>query len=113
MILFFRYTIALACATALSLGLLLKPIIPMKPKRRAALASNLRKLMEEFEELDPPISCQPMNALLKQLLKWLEKTNEYEKQPKCQAFRHVVQNNNYLSRDFLRAMHNFITGHPF
>ncbi|GIZ00111.1 uncharacterized protein CEXT_291481 [Caerostris extrusa] len=82
-------------------------------KRRAALASKLRKLMDEFEELDPPIQCQPMNALLKQLLKWLEKTNEHEKQPKCQAFRHVVQNNNYLSRDFLRAIHNFITGHPF
>ncbi|GIX92136.1 hypothetical protein CEXT_670211 [Caerostris extrusa] len=64
--------------TALSPGLLLKPVIPMNPKRRAALASKLRKLMDEFEELDPPIQCQPMNALLKQLLKWLEKTNESE-----------------------------------
>ncbi|GFY43148.1 hypothetical protein TNIN_186421 [Trichonephila inaurata madagascariensis] len=50
--LFWRLTTALICATALSPEFLFKPVLPMRPERRAALARKLEKLIDDYEEVN-------------------------------------------------------------
>ncbi|GBM30580.1 hypothetical protein AVEN_217478-1 [Araneus ventricosus] len=108
--LFWRFTTAMTCAAALSPGFLFKPVVSMEPERRAALAGKLKKLIDDFEGLNTSKVFKNLDAPLKQLLQWLEKSNALRDDTKCHAFQHIVENNNYFSRDLLMAIHNFITG---
>ncbi|GFV42170.1 uncharacterized protein TNCV_3164021 [Trichonephila clavipes] len=106
--LFWRFTAALTCATALSPGFLLKPAVPMRPERRAALARKLKKLIDDYEGTNAPKLCKNLNLPLKELLKWLEKSNIPTTGNKCHDFQHIVANNNYFSRQFLVGLHNLL-----
>ncbi|GFU56573.1 uncharacterized protein TNCV_1407131 [Trichonephila clavipes] len=107
--LFWRFTAALTCATALSPGFLFKPAIPMKPERRAALARKLKNLIDDYEGSNASKLCKQLNLPLKELLKWLEKPNDPTAGHKCHDFQHVVANNDYFSWQFLVGLHNFLT----
>ncbi|GFY36484.1 uncharacterized protein TNCV_26871 [Trichonephila clavipes] len=68
---FWRFTAALTCATALLPGFLFKPVLSMRPERRAALARKLKKLIDDYEDANTPKLCKKLNLPLKELLKWL------------------------------------------
>ncbi|GBM55549.1 hypothetical protein AVEN_110301-1 [Araneus ventricosus] len=104
-----RFTTALTYAAAVSPGLLFKPFVPMKPERRIALVRKLRKLIYDFESLNAPKVCEKLDVPMKELLKWSEKTDAPKHQTKCNTLMHVAENNSYFLRDFLLAIHMFIS----
>ncbi|GFY43630.1 uncharacterized protein TNIN_480671 [Trichonephila inaurata madagascariensis] len=106
--LFWRFTTALTCATALSPGFLFKPAIPMRPERRAALARKLKKLIDDYEGTNAPKLCKNLNLPLKELLKWLEKSKVPTTGNKCHDFQHIMANNDYFSWKFLVGLRNVI-----
>ncbi|GFY76410.1 uncharacterized protein TNIN_280371 [Trichonephila inaurata madagascariensis] len=107
--LFWRFTAALTCATALLPGFLFKPAVPMRPERRAALVRKLKKLIDDYEASSSPKLWKQLKLPLKELLKWLEKPNDPTAGHKCHDFQHVLANNDYFSWQFLVGLHNFIT----
>ncbi|GFT26091.1 uncharacterized protein NPIL_186581 [Nephila pilipes] len=107
--LFWRYTAALTCATALSPGFLFKPVVPMKPERRAAFVRKLKKLIVDCKATSASKLCKGLNVPLKELLKWLEKSNDHTTEKKFHDFQHIVANNDYFSWEFLVGLHNFLT----
>ncbi|GBO30770.1 hypothetical protein AVEN_192856-1 [Araneus ventricosus] len=107
--LFCRFTTAETYATALSPGLLFKPVVRMKSERRTALVRKLRKLIDDFESLNASKVCKKLDVPLTELLIWLEKTDAPKHQTKCNTLMHVAENNSYFLRDLLLAIHMFIS----
>ncbi|GFY74772.1 hypothetical protein TNIN_439061 [Trichonephila inaurata madagascariensis] len=82
----------------------------MRLERRADLARELKKLIDDYEGTNAPKLCKKLKVPLKELLKRLEKSNDPTQQETIAMISNTLgANNDYFSWQFFVGLHNFIT----